>query len=195
MSILKRGADLVYTFRFIRMLAMDWKDWDAYKEGIIDAAGKRVKSQKLDSDSKKASYTPFVRLAANIKRVISKIPGGSSKLGSFAAALYLIKEKYELNDNCLNKILKECHLDSFDLLVEKNEWFVLDDKAISPGVYKVLEHKILNGTFEEYVNPHDKIKFSEDSYPVGSVFGIDIYEAIHMNTNKQIYVSTMEIYK
>ena len=31
MSILKRGADLVYTFRFIRMLVMKWENWDAYK--------------------------------------------------------------------------------------------------------------------------------------------------------------------
>ena len=29
MGIIKRAADLAYTFRFIRMMAMDWKSWDA----------------------------------------------------------------------------------------------------------------------------------------------------------------------
>ena len=90
MSILKRGADLVYTFRFIRMLVMKWENWDAYKLGIIDENGKRIKSVKLDSPEKKNAYTPFVRLGPNIKRLLTKIPGAGTKLGSFAAALFLI---------------------------------------------------------------------------------------------------------
>ena len=71
---------------------MDWKDWDAYKLGLIDENGKRNKNVKMDTDEKKSAYTPFIRLAANIKRLVSKVPGGGTGLGSFAAALYLIKE-------------------------------------------------------------------------------------------------------
>ena len=93
MGIVKRAADLAFTFRFIRMLVMDWKSWDAYKLGIIDGEGNRVKDVPLDTDEKKSAYTPFIRLAANTKRLLSKIPGGGSKLGSFAAALFLIKEE------------------------------------------------------------------------------------------------------
>ena len=44
---LKGAADLVYTFRFIRMLVMKWEEWDAYKEGIIADSGKRIKSVKF----------------------------------------------------------------------------------------------------------------------------------------------------
>ena len=98
MGLIKRAADLTYTFRFIRMLVMDWKEWDAYKEGIINAEGKRNRNVKIDNDAKKSAYTPFIRLCANVKRLVSNIPGGSSKLGSFASALYLIKEHYKLND-------------------------------------------------------------------------------------------------
>ena len=105
MGILKRAADLGYTFRFIRMMVMDWKDWDAYKQGIIDENGKRNKNVKLDTDEKKSAYTPFIRLAANIKRLVAKIPGGGTKLGSFASALYLIKEK--VGTKGLEKICKE----------------------------------------------------------------------------------------
>ena len=47
MGILKRAADLGYTFRFIRMMVMDWKDWDSYKEGIIDENGKRNRNVKI----------------------------------------------------------------------------------------------------------------------------------------------------
>ena len=96
MGILKRAADLGYTFRFIRMMVMDWTSWDAYKLGIIDENGKRNKSVRLDDDEKKSAYTPFIRLAANLKRLVSAVPGGGSKLGSFASALYLVKEKANL---------------------------------------------------------------------------------------------------
>ena len=195
MGILKRGTDLVYTFRFIRMMVMDWKSWDAYKEGVIDENGKRIKSVKLDTDAKKNSYTPFIRLAANIKRLVSKIPGGGSKLGSFASALFLIKEKYGLNDDDLRSILQKVNLDSFDFLNEQNDWFILKDRQLSPGIYKVSDEKLVNKFFEQHVNINDKIKVFDDCYPVGDVFGIDIYEVVHMNTNQKVYVTASEIYK
>ena len=47
MGILKRAADIAYTFRFIRLMVMDWKYWDAYKLGIIDENGKRDRNVKL----------------------------------------------------------------------------------------------------------------------------------------------------
>lgn len=195
MGLIKSAADLTYTFRFIRMLVMDWKNWDAYKLGIIDENGKRQKSTKLDSDEKKSAYTPFIRLCANIKRLVSSIPGGGSKLGSFASALYLIKEKYELTDSNLDNIMSKVNLDVFDIMVEHTEWFILEDRRLSPGIYRVYNDKVLNETYDELVNAKDKVRIQEDAYPVGDVFGIDVYEAIHMNTNKKIFITASEIYK
>ena len=196
MGLVKRAADLAYTFRFIRMLVMDWKNWDAYKEGLIDENGNRIKTVKMDTEAKKSSYTPFIRLAANTKRLLSKIPGGSTKLGSFAAGLFLIKEHYNLSDKDLEKILKESKFDSLDLLAEDNQWFLLENKALSPGMYRIKTEKIVNSTFESVVLPKDQIKIYEDiNYPVGNVFGMDIYEATHVKTNQRIYITTSEIYK
>jgi len=195
MGLVKRAADLTYTFRFIRMLVMKWENWDAYKLGIIDENGKRNKDTKLDSDEKKSAYTPFIRLAANVKRLLNKIPGGGSKLGSFAAALYLIKERYSLSDRQLGKILRECGVDASGLLAEENQWFVLEDKQLSPGIYRVTNPKLLNHSCEEMVWAKDQIRIEEDSYPVGDVFGIDIYEATHVKTNQKVFISINEIYK
>jgi len=196
MGLVKRAADLAYTFRFIRMLVMDWKNWDAYKQGVIDENGKRQKDVKLDTDEKKSAYTPFIRLAANIKRLLSNVPGGGSKLGSFAAGLFLIKENFGLTDKNLKDILDKCNIDALDILDESNtSWFMLEDKQLAPGIYRVKEPKILNKNFEEWVLPKDQIRISEESYPIGDVFGLDIYEATHMNTNQKIYVTISEIYK
>mgnify|MGYP001464833459 FL=1 len=191
MGILKRAADITYTFRFIRMMAMDWKDWDAYKLGIIDENGKRQRNVKLDSDEKKSAYTTFIRLAANIKRLVSNIPGGGSKLGSFASALFLIKEK--VGERGIKTICKEMNVDVLDFLNEKNEWFLLDEKQLSPGIYRVQNPKLLNGSCAEMVWPKDQIRIQEDCFPVGDIFGVDVYQATHMNTNKEVYVTASEL--
>jgi len=194
MGLVKRAADLAYTFRFVRMLVMRWENWDAYKEGTIDENGKRIKSVKLDSDAKKSAYTPFIRLAANIKRLLSKIPGGGSRLGSFAAALYLIKEKYELTDNQIDTIMRKVGVDVLDFIVEDQQWFVLEDGTLSPGVYRVYNPKVLNSSCEEMVLPKDQVKVF-DGAPVGNIFGMSVFEATHLKTNQQIYITISEIYK
>ena len=193
MGILKGAADTVYAFRFIRMMVMDWKNWDAYKEGIIDENGKRIREVKLDTDSKRSAYTPFVRLVANIKRLVAKIPGGGSKLGSFASALFLIKEKANLSEKGLKPICEKCDIEVLDFLNENNEWFLLEDKQLSPGIYRVNNPKLLNRSCSELVWAKDQVRVKDDCYPVGDVFGVDIYEAVHIKTDQEVYVTASEL--
>ena len=193
MGILKGAADTVYAFRFIRMMVMDWKNWDAYKEGIIDENGKRIREVKLDTDSKRSAYTPFVRLVANIKRLVAKIPGGGSKLVSFASALFLIKEKANLSEKGLKTICEKCDIEVLDFLNENNEWFLLEDKQLSPGIYRVNNPKLLNRSCSELVWAKDQVRVKDDCYPVGDVFGVDIYEAVHIKTEQEVYVTSCEI--
>ena len=193
MGILKNAADTVYAFRFIRMMVMDWKSWDAYKEGIIDENGKRDRNVKIDTDDKKSAYTPFVRLVANIKRLVSKLPGGGSKLGSFASALYLVKEKANIGEKGLKDICEKCDIEVLDFLNENNQWFLLENKQLSPGVYRVENPKLLNKSCNEMVWPKDQIRIEQECYPVGDVFGVDIYEATHIKTNQEVYVTASEL--
>jgi hypothetical protein len=195
MGLVKRAADLAYTFRFIRMLVLDWKEWDAFKLGIINEEGKRDRNVKLDTDEKKSAYTPFIRLCANVKRLVANIPGGSSKLGSFASALYLIKEHYGLKDKDIKAITEKLGIDSLDIVLESNSWFLLDDGTIGPGVYRIKEHKLLAKTCDEMAWAKDQIRIQEKCSPVGDVFGIPIYEATHMKTNQKIFITVNEIYR
>ena len=66
---------------------------------------------------------------------------------------------------------------------------------LSPGIYRLQNNKMINSTFEDIVKMKDRIRIKEDSYPIGDVYGIDIYEAVHMNTNQNIYISSMELIK
>lgn len=187
MSIITASADLVYTFRFLKLLTQPWEETAAYKAGIIDAKGQRVKTVGITNINKDA-YTPFHRLVFNIKRLI---PG--NRFASYAAALYLLKEKYNVSDKSIEKVLRKVGIEND--LVENYEWYMLDDKRISPGIYRLTESKILNSTFEPVCRKMDKIRISEKCYPIGTVLGIDIYEATHVRTKQQIYVAAQDLLK
>jgi len=197
MGIIKRAGDLVYTFRFLKLLTTPFEETEAFKVGIIDKDGNRDKDFKLNTmdnrDKYKEYYTPFHRLVFNVKKIMAKAPGGSTRLASYATALYLLKEKFSIPDKKIMEALQSIGIDPLDFMAEQSNWFVLDDKRLSPGTYKVLNNKLLNTTLEEMVNARDKISVDNDCYPVGDFFGIDIYEVKHIRTNKNIYVTIGEL--
>jgi hypothetical protein len=192
-SLANRAGDLYFTFRFLKLLTTPWTETEAYKLGLIDDNGKRLKSKKIQSSEEKDAYTSFMRVVFNMKRLIQKLPGGSSKIASYASALLLIREEMGVTDKGIEKLVKEMDLDPADFISERNEWYVLDDKRLSPGMYTVREEK-LTKQFNE-VNAKDKIRVSEESYPVGSIFGLDVYEVTHINTNQPVLITLGEIYK
>ena len=92
-----RAFDTFITYKIISTLVTDWEDQPAFEHGIIDEKGKLLKkSNTLKTKDEKDSYTLFHRLIFNLKRLIQKLPGGSSKLASYAAGLFLIKEEIDV---------------------------------------------------------------------------------------------------
>jgi len=196
MGIIKRAGDLVYTFRFLTLLTTPFEETSAYKAGIIDKDGKKNKDFSInkseDRDMYKNYYTPFHRLVFNVKRLMSQAPGGSSRIASYAAALFLIKENYSVSEKKILKGLADIGIDSTDLLAEENQWFVLENNQLSPGVYILKNEKIIDNV-DIVVAKGSKVKVAEDSFPVGDIFGMNIYEATHIRTNKKVYITSSEI--
>ena len=197
MGIIKRAGDLVYTFRFLRLLTTPFEETEAFKRGIIDKDGKRLKSFTLNAMDNREIYrdyyTPFHRLVFNIKKIMAKAPGGGSRLASYAAALYLLKEKFGVSDKDLKKSLTKVGIDPLDFLEEKTSWFLLDDNQLAPGTYKLLNSKMVNSTLEEVVRAKDLVKVQEDSFPIDNVFGLHIYNATHVKTNQKVFVTVGEL--
>lgn len=184
MGILSRAGDLVYTLRFLRLLTTPFNKTTAFELGLIDENGKRLR--KPETTDEKGALNSFHRLVFNIKKLI---PG--KRIGSYAAALYLMKEKFGVDN--FEKILKESGIDPLDLMTENSEWFLLENKMLSPGIYKINGTKVINKTCEEVVQVRDRVRISEDCYPVGDVLGLDIYEATHIASGQQIYLTVGEL--
>lgn len=194
MGLLTRAGDLVYTFRFLKLLVTPFNKTKAFELGIIDDKGVRQKDVKLDSTEKKSAFTTFHRLVFNIKKIMAKAPGGGTRLASYAAALFLIKEKLELSDDSITKIVEKSGIEPLDFMLEQSSWFLLDDGALSPGTYRIKEDKVVNSTIDELVRAKDHIIVSQDCYPAGDIYGIDIYEVTHKKTNQKLYITVNEIY-
>ena len=194
MGILSKSTDLVYTFRFLRLLTTKWEDTNAFKLGLIDDTGKKLK--KPQTTEEKSAYNLFHRLVYNVKKLINKVPGGKSKIASYAAALLLLKENYSLSDASLEKIVTESGIDILDFLSEDTAWYKTPDGMLSPGIYKLdVDDKMVNSTCEEFANRKDKVRVPADCYPADNLFGLDIYEVIHIPTDQKIYVTAGEITK
>lgn len=186
MSI-KRAADAVYTFRFIRNLTMKWEDMPAYDLGIIDENGAVLKkASTLKKQEEKDAYTVFHRLVFNIKRLLEKLPFGKSKLVSYAAALFLLKENTEMSQEQIESVMDELFSElDFDAKAEINE----STEALAPGVYRLTESAIHPKTGEAVIPAGSKVMIEAGSEPVATFYGVGVYEAYHISTGKNIYVA------
>tara|TARA_A100001011_G_scaffold398522_1_gene503300 strand:+ start:3249 stop:3854 length:606 start_codon:yes stop_codon:yes gene_type:complete len=194
-GILTRAADLVYTFRFLKLLVTPWNKMKAFELGIIDENGKRDKKVKVAGNDMKSAYTPFHRLVFSVKRFIGMAPGGKTRIGSYIAALLLLKDNYKIREDGLLKITEEVGLEPLDFLSEGSQWFLLDDKMLTPGRYKICNDTILASSYEPMVNAKDTLIAEPNAYPKGEVFGIDVYELTHEATNQKVYCTISELYK
>ena len=171
--IKESAIDLFITYKFIRLLVTKWSDTDAFDEGVIDNKGKLLVKIKDQTSAQKKAYTVFHRLVFNIKRILEKIPFGSSRIKSYAAALYLLKEETNMAEEDILRVLEEL---GYDTTIDLNE----EIKELQVGQH-ILNHDIFDYTKGTVVNL-DSIE------PVSYFAGVPIYK-----TRENIYISASNI--
>jgi hypothetical protein len=192
MSIISRTGDLFYAYRFIKLLVTPWEKTEAYKLGILDDNGKMLKkARELKTDDEKSAYTVFHRLVFNIKRLLSKLPFGKTKLASWATALFLIKEETGMSEEQILKVLKNMDVDFDDTLFEST-WYMIGEQ-LQPGVYQLYHDIASPKTGEMIALKGTKVRVFEDTNPVGYMVGVPIYKVLHLKTKQEIYVNPGEI--
>lgn len=182
-------ADTVYALRFLRLLTTPWKETSAFKAGLIDENGKVLR--KPENSEEKDSYTIFHKLVFNLKRLLAKVPGGGSKLGSYAAALFLIKENMNVSEAELTEMLEELGFDVNSQQLEES--WIQDGEALLPGTYKLSTDFASPKTGDIIARKGTRINVSEASEPVDMIFGAYIYEVTHIPTKQKIYVTAGDL--
>ena len=203
-----RAIDLFVTYRFIKLLVTPFEKTEAFKLGIIDEKGARVlpppiagirqtKPEPLRTSEEKNAYTILHKLVFNIKKIFGKVPGLRTKLGTYAAALFLLKDTFkesvddpDIFEKEFMKYLKEEGYEIDDSISEEVIGF---GEVLPKGEY-VLVNDILNTEEEELTaKAGDKVVAFEDEAPVDTVLGIEIFPVVHMKTKEKIYVSLEDI--
>jgi hypothetical protein len=120
-------VDLYLVFSFIKRLVTPFKKWPAYKEGIIDEKGNiLISRKKLTRNKQKKAFGLFDQLILNLKKLLAKLPGGSTRIASYAAALWLIRENERLDK--LGSLLTES--EEYDIIDESLANFLEEHKDI-----------------------------------------------------------------
>ena len=191
---MSRAIDLFVTYRFLKLLVTPWKKQEAYKQGIIDDKGKALKKARdLTTEAERESFTLLHRLVFNCKRIMQKIPFVRSQLGTYATALFLLKEKYNLEnlpEGEINQFLMENKMVSFDNNISEE---VIGFGSMLPmGEYK-LKDQVTADDEEIDAQPGDIVSALEDTPPSDRILGVDVFPVIHKKSNKIIYVSLEDI--
>jgi len=165
--------DIYVIYKFIRILATPFKETDAYKLGIIDEKGKILRKRKdLTTKEEKKANTVLHTLVWKLKRVLDKIPFVRSKLGSFAAALWLIKEETGVDQKLLE--------DSFmNFLLENNPSAHAEITRMTLLESTFKSPTIPAGTYSLLKRPsggEKKLIIEHSIEPIGRSLGIPVYK-------------------
>lgn len=192
-----RAIDLFVAYRFLRILTTPWEDQEAYEHGIIDADGKLLrKANTLRTEEEKKSFTLLHRLVFNLKRILHKIPVVKTKIGTYATALYLLKqsviakdEEAEMIENTFkNWLIDNGYAHPNDL----DESIAHIEKKLPKGKYR-LNQEVFSSKFEIAANKNDVVIIKEDSYPVDEVLGQNIFKVTHQKTRTELYVALEDL--
>jgi len=204
-----RAIDLFVTYRFIKLLVTPFEKTEAFKLGIIDKDGNRVLPttppggvrkvvpEPLVSTEEKNSYTILHKLVFNIKKIFGKVPGLRTKLGTYAAALFLLKDTFKESvddpDMFEKEFMKYLKEEGYEIDNSISEEVIGFGEVLPKGEY-VLVSDILNKEEEELTaKKGDKVVAFDDEAPIDTILGVDIFPVIHMKTKEKIYVSLEDI--
>ena len=199
-----RAIDLFVTYRFIKLLVTPFEKQEAYKLGVIDKDGNRIlipgtnKPTILNTIAEKNSYTVLHKLVFNIKKLFAKVPGLRTKLGSYAAALFLLKDTFKEDvdpkmwEQEFMKYLKENNIELDNTISEE---VTLDNGQLPKGIYKLVNDITFDA--EDVDSPDalegDEVQVFDAVSPTDTVLGVEIFPVIHIPTQTKIFVSAEDI--
>ena len=201
-----RAIDLFVTYRFIKLLVTPFEKTEAYKLGIIDKDGKRkteqtvargVRPTDLNTTEKKNAYTVLHKLVFNIKKIFGKVPGLRTKLGTYAAALFLLKDTFKEHvedpDVFEKEFMKYLKEEGYEIDNTISEEVIGFGEVLPKGEY-TLVNDILNSEEEELqAKVGDKVVAYDDEPPIDTVLGVEIFPIVHVKTQEKIYISLEDI--
>ena len=191
------AVDAFVAYQFLKLLTKPWEDTDAYRLGIIDASGEVLRKRKsLKTREEKKAYTIFHTLVWNIKRLLEKLPPGRTRIGSFAAGLWMLKEHLDMEPDTLTKafirFLEENYPEietSYSEVGIISEMHNITDTLL-PGRYRVLHD--IDHDFGR-ISSGNIFNIRKPVAPIGEMAGENIFRVAHPDTPDGILVTADDL--
>ena len=193
------AIDLFVAYRFLRILTTPWEDQPAYKLGIIDKDGMLLKrSTSLRTIDEKQAFTLLHRLVFNLKRILSKIPGVRTKIGTYATALFLLKQHFggQVEDeDMIEKAFKTWAIKNGYATEEElgEEVGGEQSKILPKGSYKLTQDIFVGNQGDIRGKAGDVVIAFADTPTTDNVLGKNIYKVVHQKSKTEIFVSLDDI--
>ena len=180
-------VDTVIVFRILKMMTRKWEEMDAYKFGLIDDNGKRIKTKKPKTSEEKSSFTLLHRLVFNLKRVLELLPFGRTRLASYAASLALLKEHFNIDGEALERHFYQ-YLKENDLVLD-----LLEGHDNMNVLQKGKDYELRQSVWNE----EDNVGYRGDRVQVlgttDNVMGVDIYRVYNYNQDQSMLITGHDI--
>ena len=125
------------------------------------------------------------------------MPGLRTKLGTYAAALFLLKDTFKEHvedpDVFEKEFMKYLKEEGYEIDNTISEEVIGFGEVLPKGEY-TLVNDILNSEEEELTaKKGDKVVAFDDEAPLDTILGIDIFPIVHVKTQEKIYISLEDI--
>jgi len=146
-------VDLLVVYKILKKLTRPFDKWKAFDDGIIDAKGKILMKSRERKEAKLTSFTKLDLLVLRLKILINKQPLTAKKISTMAAALWLIREGTDIDENLITEETFEEYL--MECIQEEGEPPTNNTSNVSgadgtePGVSKKKQKEIQNGAKEK----------------------------------------------
>jgi hypothetical protein len=127
-------VDLYLAYKFLRNLVSPFEKWEAFKQGVIDKDGNILIDKKNRTTTQRYSLGYFDVISLNLKKLLSKVPGGKSAIASYAAALLLLREPKPLKEDYSEEINLDQLQEKLDLCIEEVQAMFLGEEAPANAV-------------------------------------------------------------
>ena len=102
---MSRFVDALITYRILRLLTTPFDQQDAFRLGLIDKHGNRLKKEsEINTTEEQEAFSLLHRMVFRLKRIIEKIPLENKNFLSFATAVALVREQIEYDDDILEEV-------------------------------------------------------------------------------------------
>ena len=103
--------NLFLTYQFVKKLTNPFDQWPSYETGVHDESGNIQVLEAQRNEIQEQSFNKFDLISLRLKKILESIPGGNTRLASYAATMMIIKENWQEKSES-------------EILAESNDTFV-----------------------------------------------------------------------